>query len=280
MTAAPALLAAKEIRRRARFENFEVASLLLRASTRRTLFAIYGFARLVDELGDTIDGDRMAALDEAEAELERAYAGSPRTEVFCRLRGAIADAGLPRGPFMRLIEANRRDQLQHEYETFDELLAYCGLSASPVGELVLAAFGVATPERIALSNDVCNALQVIEHVQDVREDAEAGRIYLPREDRARFGVAVDDLTADTAAPALRALLAFECERAATLLRSGAPLVSSLRGRARVAVAGYVGGGLATLDAIAAAHHDVLRATPKASRPARAMATVRLLRGGR
>jgi phytoene/squalene synthetase len=119
---------------------------------------------------------------------------------------------------------------------------------------------------------------VIEHVQDVREDALAGRIYMPREDRARFGVDDGDLTASTATSALRALLAFECEGARTLLRSGLPLVASLRGRARFAVAGYVGGGFATLDAIAAARYDVLPGAPKASRVSRVRATAHVLRG--
>jgi len=121
---------------------------------------------------------------------------------------------------------------------------------------------------------------VIEHVQDVREDALAGRIYLPREDRERFGVAPQDLTTDVPTPALRSLLAFECDRAGGLLRSGTPLVASLRGRARMAVAAYVGGGLATLAAISAAGYDVLRSTPAASRPARTLAAVRVLRGPR
>jgi squalene synthase HpnC len=280
MTVAPAFPAASEIGRRARSENFDVASLLLGARMRETLLAIYEFARLVDELGDTIDGDRLAALDEAQAELDRAYAGRPRTETFRRLADAIAVADLPREPFVRLIDANRRDQVQHEYETFDDLIGYCSLSANPVGELVLAAFNAATPERIAWSDDVCSALQVIEHIQDVREDAHAGRIYLPREDMARFRVAADDLTAASAGTGLRALLAFECDRAGALLRPGVPLVASLRGRARLAVAGYVGGGRATLDAIAAAGYDVLHSTPTATRAARVVAVLRLLRGSR
>jgi squalene synthase HpnC len=280
MTAAPAFPAPNDIGRRARSENFEVAGLVLGPRTRATLLAIYGFARLVDELGDAADGDRLAALDAAEAELDRAYAGQPRNETFRRLAAAIASADLPREPIARLIDANRRDQVQHEYATFDDLLGYCALSANPVGELVLTAFGVATADRVALSDDVCSALQVIEHIQDVREDAEAGRIYLPLHDRARFGVALEDLTARAASTPLRALLAFECDRAAALLRSGAPLVASLHGRARVAVAGYVGGGIATLEAIAAANYDVLDVTPSSSRSARAFATVRALRGGR
>ena len=82
---------------------------------------------------------------------------------------------------------------QAAYETFDELVGYCDLSANPVGELVLHVFGAATPDRIALSDRVCTALQLAEHWQDVAEDHAAGRIYLPAEDLDRFGVAPDDL---------------------------------------------------------------------------------------
>src|SRR5205823_1251398 len=112
----------------------------------------------------------------------------------------------------------------------------------------LHVFEAETPDRIALSNRVCTALQLIEHWQDVREDAVRGRIYVPAEDRARFGVQRADLDARTTSPALRRLLAFESARAYDLLASGRELVRSLRGRARLAVAGYVGGGRAALDA--------------------------------
>ena len=108
---------------------------------------------------------------------------------------------LPRGPFERLIEANRRDQAQATYETFDELVGYCDLSANPVGELVLHVFGAATPDRIALSDRVCTALQLAEHWQDVAEDHAAGRVYLPAEDLDRFGVTADDLGARDDEPA-------------------------------------------------------------------------------
>jgi squalene synthase HpnC len=269
---------ADDVRRRAGSENFSVASLILGARTRARLLAVYDFARLVDELGDTIAGDRLAALDEAEAELDRAFAGRATTPIFRQLQPVIASTPLPRDPFLRLIEANRRDQVQTEYETFDDLVAYCDLSANPVGELVLHVFGAATPERIELSNDVCTALQVIEHLQDVREDALAGRIYLPREDRDAFGVEPDDLTHERAPDALRALVAFECDRASQLIASGTRLAASLPMRARIAIAGYTGGGLANLAAIAAAGHDVLRATPKATRATKIKATVRVLAG--
>ena len=184
---------------------------------------------------------------------------------------------MPREPFLRLIEANRRDQLVGSYATFEELAGYCDLSANPVGELVLHVFGRATPDRIALSDRVCTALQLAEHCQDVEEDYGRGRVYLPAEDLERFGVGPDHLAARETSPSLRRLLAFEVDRARRLLAEGTPLVGRLRGRARLAVAGYVGGGRATLDAIAAADYDVLAVTPRASCTQRARSTIAVLR---
>ena len=274
----PTLPSADGVRRRAGSENFSVASLVLGPRTRRHLLAVYGFARLVDEVGDHAPGDRLAALDEVELELDRAFGGTAQTELFQALTSTLRDLGLRREPFARLIEANRRDQVEHDYETWGDLVAYCDLSANPVGELVLAVFGAGTPNRVRLSDDVCTALQLIEHVQDVREDALAGRIYMPREDRERFGVADADLTATAPTSALRALLAFECERALALLRSGDLLVASLGGRARVAVAGYVAGGRAAVDALARANYDVVSHAPRPSRATRLVTTLRVLRG--
>ena len=182
-----------------------------------------------------------------------------------RLAPTVRALALPREPFVRLIEANRRDQRQAVYATFGELAAYCDLSANPVGELVLHVFGVATPARIAMSDDVCTALQLLEHWQDVQEDWARGRVYLPAEDLERFGVPPGQTTEE--------LLAFEIERARTLLDRGAPLVGTLRGRARLAVAGYVGGGRAGLDALAAGSR-------KASKTARVAATLKTFVRGR
>lgn len=218
-----------EILERASSENFSVASLVLGRATREHLLAIYGFARLVDQLGDDVDGDRLAHLDDLERDLDRIYdGGRPEHAVMRTLTPTVRALSLPREPFLRLIEANRRDQRQASYDTYADLVDYCDLSANPVGELVLHVFGVATPERIALSDDVCTALQVIEHLQDIEEDAGRGRVYIPAGEFDTFA-----------------------SRARTSLDRGAPLVGTLRGRARIAVAGYVGGGRAALDALAA-----------------------------
>ncbi|MGH3002522.1 MAG: squalene synthase HpnC [Gaiellaceae bacterium] len=260
-------------------ENFSVAPLLVGRELCSHLTAIYGFARLVDQLGDEAEGDRRALLDELERELDRAYTGTATHPLLQRVAVSARACDLPRGPFLRLIEANRRDQVQSRYATFDDLLAYCHLSANPVGELVLHVFQAATPDRIALSDKVCSSLQLAEHWQDVGEDFRRGRVYLPAEDLARFGVSDDDLGAPGASDAFRRLLAFEVARARALLDEGAVLVGRLRGRARFAVAGYAGGGRAALDAIAAADHEVLARAPRPSGARRLVAVLRTYGAG-
>jgi squalene synthase HpnC len=192
------------------------------------------------------------------------------------LQPTVRNRALPIEPFRKLIEANRRDQLVRRYETYDELLGYCALSAASVGEIVLRIFELATPERIALSDKVCNALQLVEHWQDVGEDYAADRIYLPAEDRRRFGVADAELAAPHAGPRLRALIDFEVARTRGLLAEGAPLVRTLRGRWAVAVAAFVAGGRAALGAIERADHDVLGTPVQAGPVRRAVELGRLL----
>jgi squalene synthase HpnC len=275
-TGAPA---ADAVMARAQTENFPVASRVLPRRVRSHLLALYGFARLVDELGDSAGGDRLAALDWLEAELDRAFEGRARHPLLVRLQPTLRDCELPRGPFLRLIEANRVDQRVSRYATWEELRAYCALSADPVGELVLGVLGAATPERVALSDAICTALQLTEHLQDVAEDLARGRVYLPGEDLARFGCTIEQLSAPHAGGPLRELLAFEVARARGLLAEGAPLIGELRGRERIALAGFVAGGRAALDAIERAGYDVLAGPPRAGTARRLLALAATLAGG-
>jgi squalene synthase HpnC len=271
---------ALQLRTLAGAENFSVAPAFVGPRLRERLNAIYGFARLVDTLGDELADDRLAALEWLEQDLDRVYSGEPEHPVMRRLVPFVRELSVPREPFVRLIEANRLDQRVHDYSTFDELVAYCDLSANPVGELVLYAFGAVSDENVALSDRVCTALQLVEHWQDVGEDAHRGRIYLPREDRERFGVRDEELVAAHTSDALRALVAFECERASSWMDDGAVLVGRLRGRARAAVAAYVGGGRSALAALRLGGYHVLPAAPKATKPARLRATVTTYGAGR
>jgi squalene synthase HpnC len=273
-------LGVAEILAKSARENFPVALGFLPPAERRRLEAIYGFARLVDDAGDLFAGDRVALLDWIEADLDRAYEGRAEHPLMQRVSTLVRDLTLPRGPFIRLIEANRQDQEVSRYATWEELAQYCALSANPVGELVLHVFAAATPERVAWSDAVCTGLQLAEHWQDVGEDFARGRIYLPREDMERFEVTEVDVAAAQPSVAFANLMRFEVERARSCLRDGLPLVRSLRGRHRLAIAAYVGGGRAALDAVEQSGFDVLRRSPSAGTRARLAATAGVLREAR
>jgi squalene synthase HpnC len=296
MHAAPLELApaqapsARAVMEQASAENFPVAMRVLSRVHRRRLLAVYGFARLADELGDELTGDRLAALDWLEGELDRAYAGSARHPLLVRLQQTLAECALPREAFVRLIDANRLDQRSQRYESWEQLQAYCWLSASPVGELVLGVFELASPERIELSDRVCTGLQLVEHIQDLGEDVRRGRYYLPAQDLARFDCSHEQLAqlcsqgghdldlkgVPAASPTpssdfsrqsdrLRQAIAFEVARARiSLLAAGLPLVADVHGRPKLALAGFVAGGEAALEAIERADFDVLGAVARPS----------------
>ncbi len=251
------LQAERDVVLRSRAENFPVALRLLPARVRSQLMAVYGVARLTDDIGDEAEGDRLQLLDWLSTELEASRSGGARHPVLQRLTPVLEEHPESLGELRHLIEANRLDQRVHRYETFDDLVGYCMLSAAPVGRLVLQIFGASTPERVAWSDDVCIGLQVVEHLQDVGEDAARGRVYLPAADLAAYGCEVTDLTAASATVALRRLLAMQADRAAALLAAGAPLGRSLPLRPRVAICGFAAGGLAAIDAIRQADFDVL-----------------------
>jgi squalene synthase HpnC len=270
----PGVTRAEEVVANASGENFPVALRVLPAVHRRHLTALYGFARLTDDLGDEAReagqadaGLRLRLLDELDADVDRIYQGAtPRSPVMQKMAVTVAECHVPAQPLRDLIQANRQDQRVTRYQTFAELARYCELSANPVGQIVLYIFGVATGERIALSDNICTALQLAEHWQDVAEDLANGRIYLPAEDLGRFSVTEADLAVPSAGPTVRDLMRFETDRAATLLDQGAPLVGTLRGAARVAVAGYLAGGRAALAAIRGQRYDVLIATARPRKP--------------
>lgn len=273
---------------KAAHENFPVAPRFLPRAWRSDLMAVYGYARLVDDIGDGdlaaggadaqflgLGPDRaddpLAVLDAFEADLRRVFTGEgPRHPVLRALAPTVHRCALTPDPFLALIEANRQDQRVSRYATWDELLDYCELSANPVGHLVLAVTGTTTPERVRRSDAICTALQVIEHLQDVAEDLARDRIYLPAEDLARFAVTEADLAARQASASVRALIAYEAARSRALLAEGVPLVHSVRGRLRLLLAGFVGGGRAAVHAIRAAGYDVLSGPPRSG-------TLRLLR---
>jgi squalene synthase HpnC len=275
---------------RARTENFPVASLLFPRAVRPHLRAIYGFARLVDILGDEylagdagkasasseatstsdVAGDRLAILDELEREVDACYTGEPTWAVMRELQPTIRACDLPHEPFLRLIEANRMDQQISQYATWADLKHYCVHSADPVGRLVLGVLGRDEPDLVALSDDVCTGLQLVNFLQDVPRDLALGRVYLPAEDRACFGVTKLN---EPNIP-LKRLLWYEANRARVLLESGEELGHRLGGRTGRAVAVFGRGGIAALEALERADWDVFNGRPRPSRARLALAAIR------
>src|SRR3954452_21851933 len=260
---------------RARGETSPLRSRLLGSRLREPLLAIYGFARLVDQIGDESIGDRPALLAWLDSQVDVIYEGGmPDHPALRRLAIVVSQAEIPPEPLHRLVEANRVDQTSSSYATFQNLLGYCELSANPVGHMVLCVFGAATPDRLELSDAVCSALQVTEHLQDIREDLARGRVYLPQEDLGRFGCREEDLAISPSPERVRTLIAFEVERARGLFDRGEPLITTLRGRQRLAITAFVAGGRAALAGIERAGFAVEEQPPRASWPTRIAALVR------
>jgi squalene synthase HpnC len=261
---------------RSRGENFPIASILAPRASRPHLRAIYGFARLVDNLGDEVAGDREAGLDSLEQELDACYENTPRTAIMQRLQRTIVARELAREPFARLIEANRIDQRLRRYETWDDVREYCTYSAEPVGRLVLGVYGRGgDSELLAMSDDVCTGLQLVNFLQDPPRDLALGRVYLPLDDLRTFAVREEEL-AGPVSDRFRALSRFEADRAAVLLRRGQPLARALGGRVGRSVALFARGGLAALAALERSGWDVFTDRPAPSRATFALLTLREL----
>jgi len=253
------------VAKRARGENFPVASLAFPRQLRPHIRALYAYARLVDMLGDELDGGpptRLAALDELERELDAAFAGLATWPVLVDVQPTVREFDLPREPFLRLIEANRMDQRISDYQSWDDVKRYCVHSADPCGRLVLGVLRrLDDAEAVALSDEVCTGLQLVNFLQDVPRDLALGRVYLPAEDRRRFEVTELDRPNEP----LTRLLEFEAGRARRLLGSGEPLGSRLGGRTGRAVTAFARGGLAAVEALERANFDVFLRRPKPSR---------------
>lgn len=238
-------------------ENFPVALRLLPVRYRRVLLAVYDVARHIDQLGDAAPGDRVRLLGDFRTDLHRLQRGErPDHPVLVALSPYVREFRLPLGAFDDLVAANLMDQRVTRYADLDALLGYCALSAHPIGRLVLAVFGQSTPQRIAWSDKVCAALQILEHCQDVAEDHRDGRVYLPQDQLYAAGLTDTTMLLPSGARALRTVVLAQVTTCREMLCAGTELVASLRGWGRVAVAGYLAGGLATADALERAGGDV------------------------
>jgi squalene synthase HpnC len=223
----------------------------------------------VDDLGDEAEGDRLALLEAWGQDLELCYSGAPQAPHFLALQHTIRTFNIPPGPFRKLIEANRMDQVSLRHETFSDLLNYCEYSANPVGHLYLYVSGYSDEERFHLSDFTCTALQLANFWQDVHRDYAMGRIYLPQEDMGRFGYTEGGLAAGVCNDAFSSLMAFQVERTQQYFEQGLPLAKLVKGKARLHIRLFSLGGLRVLDAIRGQRYDVLSRRPVVSKPRKA-----------
>lgn len=262
---------------RGHYENFPVLSWFVPPALRQHFANVYAYCRWSDDLADEVRDPRrsLELLDWWESELDGCYGGGhlpypplvkggsiPTHPVMVALQATIEQFGIPRQPFVDLLTAFRRDQRQSRYATFDELRDYCRCSADPVGRLVLYLCARFSDENAVLSDRICTGLQLANFWQDVSVDLQKGRIYLPTEDLARFGVSEAELLSGDCAPAFVELMRFEVDRAEAWLRQGLPLVGRMPGRLKIVIAMFAQGGLSILQKVRDIDYNVVTQRPK------------------
>jgi squalene synthase HpnC len=245
------------------YENFSVASLLLPRPLVRHFHTVYAYCRWADDLADEAGGGAraMALLRWWRIELLDCYAGKPHHPVMVALRETVTRFDIPPQPFLDLLFAFEQDQLVKRYATWEQLLRYCRYSANPVGHLVLYLCGAHTPERAALADSICTALQLANFWQDVSRDLDIGRVYLPEEDRRAFGYPDEELHARQFTPAFAALMRYEVNRTRDLFYRGMPLIDRLPEEVRADVGLFLQGGLVVLRKIERCRYNVLHRRP-------------------
>lgn len=249
---------------RSHYENFSVASMLLPRRLLRHFHAVYAYCRWADDLGDETGGgsEALSLLRWWRGELLRCYEGTPTHPVMVALQETIQRFRIPPEPFLELLFAFEQDQLIKRYQTYEQLLDYCRYSANPVGHLVLYLCESYDKKRAALSDYICTGLQLANFWQDVGRDLDIGRVYLPVEDRQRFGYTDADLYARRCNEAFVKLMRFEVSRARELFYQGYPLVDLMPGDVRPDIELFVRGGLSILKKIDQSRYNVWKQRPK------------------
>lgn len=247
------------------YENFPVASILMPRRLRPPVAALYHFARAADDIADegTLSDDaRLHALAGFRAELDRiGESAPPQTALFRRLAAEVTTHALPLQPLHDLLDAFSQDVVKKRYADYAELLDYCRRSANPVGRELLHLYGETGAAALRYSDAICSALQLINFWQDVAKDWAIGRVYIPQEDLARFGVSEAQIAACRCDGNWRALMQFEVQRARELMLSGKPLGTILSGRIGLEMRLIIQGGLRILDKLEAADYDMFNKRP-------------------
>ena len=254
---------------RTHYENFHVATIFLPRRVKPHFESIYAYCRVADDLGDEVADTAVATrlLDAWGSMLDECYDAPERSmhPVFVALRETIVACDLPRQLFHDLLVAFKMDQVKTEYETWEELLEYSHYSANPVGRLVLWGCGYREEKLALLSDQVCTALQLANFWQDVVEDKERGRRYLPAESMDRFGVEEGQIEGRVFTPEFATMVQDLVRRTRTMLAEGGRISRYVDRELAVTLNLFRKGGDAILDGIAAQNYDVLRGRPVVTR---------------
>ena len=247
------------------YENFPVASVLLPPRLRHPVALIYRFAREADDFADEGDAPaavRLQQLDVFRQQLNLLERGAaPEIAWFADLGALIERHGLPFRLFHDLLSAFSQDVLKTRYADHADVLDYCRRSANPVGRLLLVLYGTDARAHGAWSDAICSSLQLINFLQDVAVDYRKGRIYLPQDEMARFGIAEEDIARGDTGGQWGEFMAFQIARARALLVEGAPLSRALHGRIGLELRMIVAGGGRILEKIEKVGGDVFNRRP-------------------
>ena len=264
---------------RTHYENFPVGRLVPKAMQRH-VHAIYAFARYADDLADEgyagsernggardvmTPQERLGALDDWERQLLSPARTPDLHFIFVALHETIRELDLPMSLFTDLLSAFKQDVVKSRYANFAEVLDYCCRSANPIGRLVLLLHSVRDEDLHLLSDHICTGLQLANFWQDVAVDLDKDRIYLPADERDKFGVTEEELRARRADDRYRALLKFQVERTQTIFDQGEPLTHKLSGFLRLEIRLTWLGGTKILRKIEAQNYDTLTRRPKITR---------------
>ncbi|MGQ9504891.1 MAG: squalene synthase HpnC [Thermogutta sp.] len=263
---------------RSHYENFTVISWFVPGELRQHFCNIYAWCRWADDLADETSYPQLGLnlLEWWQRELLACYQGVARHPVLVALQETITRFAIPRDPFLDLLTAFRQDQHVNRYETFEALLEYCRHSANPVGRLVLLLGRSHTPERVMLSDQICTGLQLINFWQDVAEDYDRGRIYIPKAECRRVGYTDEMFARREVNAAFRTLMQGLVDEAVAFLRRGRPLVAMMPRKLQVPVYLFVRGGLAIAEAIKKAEYNVWKHRPTLTRTKKAALMIHTL----
>ena len=260
---------------RSHYENFFITSFLLPRPLHQPFYDIYAFCRTADDLADELSSDQesLSALASMENDLRKSVSPvsseeRPERDLFIALSDTMRRFKIEKRPFLDLLTAFRMDQIKKAYQSQEELLEYCKLSANPVGRVLLHLAGVKSERAIELSDSICTGLQLVNFLQHIVEDFERGRVYLPQAELNQYSIEIKEFRDPSQQHALKLLVKSRCEDVLSYLHQGRELSSLVPSWFSRTVNLFCAGGFEAVRAIEKNHYDVFTTTPRVSLPRR------------